>query len=355
VVLYIFIAIALNSYMNATNMSADALLCSSCAVSFKTGVQRREHMRSQWHVANVKRRVASLPAITQQDYEAQTHPNNRESTGEATQSSDSSDDGEEPDDVEDDEDAEMQFLNPTKCLFCLQIASTMEDNIAHMETSHGFQIPNIESLQEGLEPLLWYLDLVINHFYSCLYCGRSKHSGEATRAHMLDKGHCMLDMSPGSEYQEFWDASSGTDVAGPSNSHREIGHEAETGHRMLSTSEMSLGSGKLVMSRKSNIRGLRRNRTVPSKDETLVALRQRTDDAESEPAPGTMTKELQLLSPRDNMGLVGLSNAERRLVLATEKRLRSQQSRAWNARHWTVDKIATSNKRTVFKQNIAGG
>jgi pre-60S factor REI1 len=341
--------------MDATNMSADALLCSSCAVSFKTGLQRREHMRSQWHVVNVKRRVASLPAITQQDYEAQNQPNNREPTAEATRSSDSSDGGEEPDDVEDDQEAEIQSLDPTKCLFCLQIASTMEDSIAHMETLHGFQIPNIESLQEGLEPLLWYLDLVINHFYSCLYCSRSKHSGEATRAHMLDKGHCMLDMSPGSENHEFWETSSGTDVGGPSNPHSESGYEAETSHRMLSTNEMSLGSGKLIMSRKSNMRAQRRNRTVPSKDETSVILRRQADDPESEPAPGTVTKELQLLSPRDHMGLVGLSNAERRLVLATEKRLRSQQSRAWNARHWTVNNIATSTKRTVFKQNIAGG
>lgn len=327
-------------------MSADALLCSSCAVSFKTGLQRREHMRSQWHVANVKRRVASLPAITQQDYEAQNQPENRESAVRSTRLSDSSEDrDEQSDDFEEDQDVEMQSLDPTKCLFCLQACSTTENNIAHMETSHGFQVPRIESLQEGLEPLLWYLDLVINHFYSCLYCGRSKHSGEATRAHMLDKGHCMLDMSPGSEYHEFWETS------GASNG----GHENQPDNRMLSSNEMSLGSGRIVMSRKSDARTPRRNRTASSKDETSMVLRQQADDAEPEPARDTVTKELQLLSPRDRMGMIGLSNAERRLVLATEKRLRSQQSRAWNARHWTVDNVATSTKRTVFKQNIVGG
>ena len=326
-------------------MSADALLCSSCAVSFKTGLQRREHMRSQWHVANVKRRVASLPAITQQDYEEQNQPNNKEPAVELTRSSDSSDDGEEPENFEDDQDAEMQSLDPTKCLFCLQVASTVEDNITHMESSHGFQIPKVESLQEGLEPLLWYLDLVINHFYSCLYCGRSKRSGEATRAHMLDKGHCMLDMSPDSEYYEFWESPGLSDA----------GYENEAGRRLLSTNEMSLGSGRIVMSRKSDVRAARRIRIAPNKDEISMVLRHQADEAESEPAPDTVTKELQLLSARDSMGMVGLSNAERRLVLATEKRLRSQQSRSWNARHWTVDNIATSTKRTVFKQNLAGG
>ena len=243
-------------------------------------------------------------------------------------------------------DEEVGYLNPTKCLFCLEIAPTIEDNISHMETSHGFRIPEIAALQEGLEPLLWYLDLVVNQFFSCLFCGRSKRSPEAIRAHMIDRGHCMLNMSSGSEYLEFWEAARESDNGAAANSNIEDEAGNEAGSRMLSTNEMALHSGRIIMSRKSDVRAQRHKRS-PDKDETSLIAVQRDETAQPESAEHSATKEIQLLSTRDRMGLVGLSNAEQRVILAAQKRQRTRQFKDASARRWTLEKIA--NKQKKFK------
>lgn len=309
-------------------------------------------------MANVKRRVASLPSITCEEHEGQRRPSQPKRTPKSSSphdhSEDEKDEGDESDTSSDDSNisAKETDLDPAKCLFCLQESSTIGLNISHMETCHGFRIPEIDKLQEGLDPLLWYLDLVINRFFSCLHCGHSKHSAEAARAHMLATGHCMLDMSPGSEYLEFWETSQ--EPGESNNSINEDAHKLDGGPRMLSTKEMSLSSGRVVFSRKSDVRVQRRNPTAKRDDLPLVR-RDLTDEPVSEPEQQDVTKEIQHISKRDQMGIVGLSNAERRLILATQKRMKSQQARKWSARHWTEENLSTSIKRTVFKQNLAGG
>ncbi|EED23114.1 C2H2 finger domain protein, putative [Talaromyces stipitatus ATCC 10500] len=40
--------------------------CNACLVAFRTSDAQREHMRRDWHLYNVKRRVASLPPVSQE-------------------------------------------------------------------------------------------------------------------------------------------------------------------------------------------------------------------------------------------------------------------------------------------------
>ena len=314
-------------------------------------------MKTEWHVSNVKRRAASLPSISQEHYEEgeEAFPASRplKSSVICRQSDDEEDDDDEIIDSDSSDTSEEEtHLIPARCLFCLHDSAAIEANISHMESTHGFRVPEIDKLQEGLEPLLWYLDLVINRFYSCLYCGHAKHSAEATRAHMLDKGHCMLDMSPESEYMEFWEQASEAVYAQDSHNEEDGNNEAQP--RMISQDELALGSGRIIISRKNHLHSQRRNR-LSRKNETSLVKVEQPEETVTDPTEQNASKDVQLLSNRDRMGLVGLSNAEQRLILATEKRIRSQSSRKWSARHWTTENLSTSIKRTVFKQNLAGG
>jgi pre-60S factor REI1 len=314
-------------------------------------------MKSEWHVANVKRRAASLPSISQEQHEEgkgaspTSRPSMTSSKHFESDNEDRHDDG-LVDSESSDASEEETHLNPARCLFCLHESSAIGANILHMKTIHGFHITDAEKLQEGLEALLWYLDLVINRFYSCLYCGHAKHSAEAARAHMLDKGHCMLDMSPDSEYLEFWSETAAAVDAQASNDEKEGKHEAHP--RLLSPDELALGSGRIVVSRKNHSQSQKRNR-IPRRDETSLVKVERPEETVPDPTEQNVSNGLQTLSNRDRMGLIGLSNAEQRLILATEKRMRSQASKKWSARHWTTENLSTSIKRTVFKQNLAGG
>ena len=42
--------------------------CNSCAVAFRNSDAQRNHMRSDWHRYNLKRKVAELPPVSQEDY-----------------------------------------------------------------------------------------------------------------------------------------------------------------------------------------------------------------------------------------------------------------------------------------------
>ena len=302
-------------------------------------------------VANVKRRVSALPPITREDYEVQNGSSGARAaktpSGSPSSSDHSENEAEESENQQDENtDETVGYLNPAKCLFCLEMSSTIEDNISHMEASHSFRIPNMEALEEGLEPLLWYLDLVVNQFFSCLFCGRSKRSSEAIRAHMIDRGHCMLNMSSGSEYLEFWEASKESEDA-ETDIHVEDDNANEAINRMLSTNEMALQSGRIIMSRKSDVRTQRQRKRSPNKDDASLVTVQRRETAQPESAERPVTKEIQLLSPRDRMGIVGLSSAEHRVILAAQKRQRTRQFKDASARRWTLEKIA--NKQKKFK------
>ena len=124
--------------------------------------------------------------------------------------------GSEHESGDEDDDEEILLPPPEQCLFCPSTFIAVDENLDHMKSSHGFQIPDSETLQTDLETFIAYLALVIHRYTSCLYCSHAKGSAEAVQAHMLAKGHCMLDLSPGSEFLEFWDASQedGLDEAG---------------------------------------------------------------------------------------------------------------------------------------------
>ncbi len=76
---------------------------------------------------------------------------------------------------------------------------------------HSFFIPDIEYLVD-LEGFLRYIGEKVSVGNICLFCngkGRSFHSLEAIRSHMVEKGHCKIlyEEDTAEEYADYYDFS----------------------------------------------------------------------------------------------------------------------------------------------------
>ncbi|KAG0669399.1 pre-60S factor rei1 [Maudiozyma exigua] len=47
--------------------------CNSCSIAFETGQDQRDHMKTEWHRYNLKRRVAQLPPITESTFNSKVN------------------------------------------------------------------------------------------------------------------------------------------------------------------------------------------------------------------------------------------------------------------------------------------
>ncbi|TPX41413.1 hypothetical protein SeLEV6574_g06101 [Synchytrium endobioticum] len=107
-------------------------------------------------------------------------------------------------------------LEESDCLFCFHKSADFESNMSHMTKAHSFFIPDMEYLPD-ISALIAYLAEKVSVHNICLYCngrGRSFHSLEAVRKHMIDKGHTKIwyghddGGGEGVDVSEFYDFSS---------------------------------------------------------------------------------------------------------------------------------------------------
>ncbi|KAI8394226.1 C2H2 type zinc-finger-domain-containing protein [Radiomyces spectabilis] len=252
--------------------SSGLYTCISCQVAFQSADSQRLHYRSDWHRYNLKRKVANLPPISNEQFQLKvnakqeaetrvtetqqfkgycdvcrksfatenTYNNHVQSKKHKEMEAKNANrvkapaakekekiERESPIDLTiTDETTEEEMLakidekiksakrlEETDCLFCTHKAETFEDNMTHMTTTHSFFIPDIEFLVD-LRGLVRYLGEKISVGNLCLYCngkGRGLRSLEAVRAHMIDKGHCKIayeEDDDAAELVDFYDFSS---------------------------------------------------------------------------------------------------------------------------------------------------
>ena len=313
-------------------------------------------MRGEWHVYNIKRRMTSLPPISLQIYETQLVPAAAQSSSETSNQSSlagDEEDGHNESSNDNDfdghdfvaaEDEDTFISSPDTCLFCLATSENIDENLAHMALLHGFQIPKIEHLQPNVVVFLGYLTLVINRCCSCLYCGRTKSSAEAIRTHMLDKGHCMLDLSPGSEYLEFWDASENDNSSGNNEEHFSPRPTAAKELRKISSTEMLLPSGAIASNKHSITRSRNLRQTGASSNQTSLVQTSRSRSEHPElPQPKSASKS-QALSLRDQTGLIGLSDFKRRTLVAAQRKVSTKERKDKSGRSWVLESDANRQK-----------
>ncbi|KAH6914133.1 cytoplasmic protein [Coprinopsis sp. MPI-PUGE-AT-0042] len=85
-------------------------------------------------------------------------------------------------------------LSNLDCLFCGYKSSAFEDNLTHMSITHSFFIPDADYLID-IQGLITYLGEKIAVGNVCIFCNdKSKtfRSLDASRRHMVDKGHCKI-------------------------------------------------------------------------------------------------------------------------------------------------------------------
>ncbi|EKG19298.1 hypothetical protein MPH_03161 [Macrophomina phaseolina MS6] len=383
--------------------TAFAFTCSTCSAAFdESHIQQRAHVRDPWHQYNLQRRIASLPPITLQQYESNVQQNQHPSEPRKKQVNEKKskqhakrkhagideeqfpptplqfDPGHEVDDngayalsaspspsfdleteSDEEEGGESQdppALLPTTCLFCNAPSPTLTINIAHMSTAHGLFIPEPDRLID-LETFLLYLAALVFRYRECLYCGAAKSSAAAAQTHMRDKGHCMINLADAEcELLDFWEFDE-EDEQGADGAASPAG--GRTGGVSVSDTEMRLPSGAIVGSRhhaesvhsRHGLVGVRaqaaRRRKAIADGERQAAVD--GEDPDNRPQPESTERRVAV---RGEMGLVGVSEQQRRTLVAVEKRMMKREAVARAAQRWATEKVA--NRQKFFKPDVPG-
>ena len=252
---------------------------------------------------------------------------------------------------------------PVQCLFCNIDSSTMDNNVEHMSKVHGLFIPNQEDLEDA-EGLLAYLFNIISKFHECLYCGRTKETVEGIRSHMIDKGHCKIAFDE--ELDQFYDFEGESDesttedeIVGEDEKTVETGKPSsppEHDFHPDSDHELHLPSGR-ILGHRSLSRYYRQNLhsypTAAERATTLAITAAEATDGEN-PMPNQPGRQLTTRG-RDEMGMMGVGEFERRALRATEKKALKQEAKAKNENEWRLNKESNHQKHYRVMGNRVSG
>ena len=223
--------------------------CLCCRAKFETVVEQKAHFRTEWHTYNLKRKVCHLEPIDLESFQkiqtsnqpgvvgagarvdssqplahqtrllsqpgvAQDHAQASRVQAETSNEDEWRDidevDGETlPDEDYTDEEVQEMLANVVQddtCLFCNFKSANRKRNVEHMDSMHGFFIPEDRYLID-LEGLLEYLGFKVGAGCTCLWCDKQFSSLHGVRLHMLYKQHCKInyDQERASEFKEFYD------------------------------------------------------------------------------------------------------------------------------------------------------
>jgi pre-60S factor REI1 len=254
----------------------------------------------------------------------------------------SSSDTENSDEVPDDEIPEFE---PEKCIICTQNNKCFDDNIQHLKTAHSLRIPYENHLSVDLETLIWYLHFVINTYRECIYCGTRSRTVQGIQQHMVDKGHCKVEMSE--EMLEFYDL--------------EGLKRSETDNGIAIDNEtLRLSSGKLLSHRTA---------PAPKPPHRLTAQ----DDAQSQDNQATLPEsvssdalttkdrkdaalasQLARLSVRDQQSLIHMSSSEQRSFLLQRKKEMDKAQRSERKMRLKTERLNNKTMMKHFQNDVPG-
>jgi pre-60S factor REI1 len=287
----------------------------------------------------LKRRVAGIPALSEEQYDAQAKAQEHSHQGlnsneHANRQKPSCDDDVDPSPAPGDK-SEIGVkvsgkVPATQCLFCNLDAPTLDANVYHMSSLHSLFIPSQERLSD-IESFLGYLATIIFEWKECLYCSLKKGSVDGVQTHMRDKGHCMIRLSAESELLDFWELSDSENE-----SLTEDGKCPKNATIKISDTEMRLPSGAVINSRSdiTQVRGkpgLAQSRTKSSqhrikRDEMKAIDAGKDQGMADEKQRGTPYSHDRRVAVRGEMGLAGISENQRRALQITEKKMKRREA-----------------------------
>jgi pre-60S factor REI1 len=303
--------------------------CTTCDKSFYSLKSLENHYKSRSHAKKIE------DAIPEQETISLTKGKEPEGDAETIVS----------DDV--DEEIESAFIS-TECLFCNLESSTLDENVQHMHKTHGLFIPDPENLID-MESFLSYLYIIINSFQECIYCGSQKANSEAVRSHMRDKGHCVLSFEGDAGLELFWEQDE-DDVSGVENQFEKLTMKGDE-------NEMRLPSGK-TLGHRSQARTTRQIRparsTCPVQEGELTSGSRRagaiTDGSTSVGTTADPRTGRQVVTrAHGGFGLIGVSQLQRRALMATEKVALKAERRARNRYEGLVEKQSNRTYQVTYK------
>ncbi|KAL0930517.1 pre-60S factor [Colletotrichum truncatum] len=357
-------------HQDTSHFKLTATSCGTCAVHFDNPETRRAHSKSQWHVTNLKRRIAGLEPLTAEQHaatEGPAEPNDPTTDSASEESSDSEADAEPAHD----------FV-PEDCLFCKTSSESFDDNVAHMHKAHGMFIPDQDKLIVDLETLVRYLHLVIYEYRECLQCGTQRRTPAAVRQHMVGKNHCRFDIdSEDSEFRGFYEDSAAEDSKEESDTRKAISEAAEEG------SAIHLPSGKTISHRSDPAASRPRTkaRTAPNgstSENLLPEVPEGSDVDESKAsqqltAPGAGKKDIDMkaltraekrdvvfetqlarLSINDRTALAHLPVSEQRSVLLTQQKQLEKAERAARRLQTRLEMKTNKTAQGHFVNDVPG-
>jgi len=255
-----------------------------------------------------------------------------------------------------------------QCLFCPVRLTDLEENLEHMLSEHGLFVPEPKFVTD-LETFILYLSSTISQYHECLYCGTERNSLAGVHQHMRDRGHCMLNFDREPELLEFWDfgGSDGDDDNDDEKMQEQEGlrHDRNPGTSWaervanvtrLSETEMQLPSGMVVKSRtetphdRSSLPSKRRTAIKKARMRAIAASTTTTEDdtalgehVDSGSTRGSLADDRRVVR-RGELGLVGVSEQQRRALLVTEKKMQKQEAVKKAAYSWVTQRVANKQK-----------
>ncbi|CAG9319226.1 unnamed protein product [Blepharisma stoltei] len=194
-------------HINFSDM--DGVTCTACRTTLNTQEDCREHYRSDFHTYNLKRKLVSLDPVSKEVFEEKkresdeiaaelnfnVHCNCCDKTFTSKKSYNKHLEIKKKSHDSRVFQPQSTINDQQTCIFCNFSSESIDGNLKHMMTSHGFFIPDIEFVKD-LEGLLKYLQDTVRIGFMCLYCSYDGPSGfktaQAAQQHMIDKQHCFL-------------------------------------------------------------------------------------------------------------------------------------------------------------------
>ncbi|RDL38290.1 uncharacterized protein BP5553_02630 [Venustampulla echinocandica] len=366
--------------------------CMTCGAKFDSSEAQRAHMRGDWHIYNLKRRMESLPPTSDVEFHEQSlpittrtsdteaapsfqksciaceqhytnwrawkaHLRSRNHVSKASIGADKSPsrnalslkEGRSSDEEEEEE----EDFSPQQCLFCNVESASLESNLTHMSHAHSFFIPNAEYLID-VESLLSYLFAIVSLFHECLFCGSLKSTKFGVRDHMRGKGHCKLNLEDDvHQLKQFYDFSGNVDEQ---DDEKELGEEVTLA---LDEDELHLPSGK-ILGRRSHAHSPYHNH--PKRPLSGSSSRQQhrltANEFETEPIIPKESQDRRIvMRAGTSTSLIGVSEAQKRALMAVELKMEKMEARARNEYQSRVEKGGNKQKtyRVASMGKKAGG
>lgn len=186
--------------------------CIGCGVLFESAESQRQHFKTEWHLYNLKRKVCNLESIDSEKFEEiQKNVEASESTevvklSPAPEQEEISDDNSDWDEITEEE-MLSKVIPSNVCLFCDKKNNNIENNLKHMNTYHGFFIPENQYLID-CDGIMEYLGFKVGAGATCLWCAKEFKTVHGVRLHMISKDHCKIyyDQEKAlDEFKEFYD------------------------------------------------------------------------------------------------------------------------------------------------------